>query len=234
MLGGEGSVQEQGLRDRAGLIHGRKRQATHPRTARTVHQFVLGSAFLRTQAPTGHAGGNESRDHVPADDAAAPKEDLVTTAPPERPETPPETPVLEIPDGVSERTRTNYERMFKTVRSQLATIESAAKKAPAPCDVAQKDCEAEFRAVADALLDYHQSSRFSYFCPGSSDEAKAFHKTKSHLMRDVQARHSELVQKLEQALSEAGADGKKEWARIEQEAAAARPHPCLSFACEDW
>ncbi len=171
---------------------------------------------------------------VPADDAAAPKEDLVTTAPPERPETPPEAPVLEIPDGVSERTRTNYERMFKTVRSQLATIEAAAKKAPAACDVSQKNCEAEFRAVADALLDYHQSSRFSYFCPGSSDEAIAFHKTKSHLMRDVQARHSELVQRLEQALSEGGADGKKEWARIEQEAAAARPHPCLSFACEDW
>jgi hypothetical protein len=171
---------------------------------------------------------------VPVDAPDPAKGDLVTTAPPERPETAPGEPAMEVPEGVSERTRENYERLFKTVRSQLATIATAAKKAPAPCAVSQQNCEAEFRAVADALIDYHQSTRFSYVCPGSSDEAKAFHELRSKLLSDVQRQHAELVQRLETKLTAAGADGKKEWARIEQEAAAARPYPCLSFACEDW
>ncbi len=177
--------------------------------------------------------GSSTEVAVPEQPTEGPKEDLVGPAP-DRVEDTPDEPTMEIPDGVSERAQQNYERLFKMVRGQLATIATTAKKVPAPCDVAAKDCEAQFRSVADSVLKYHESTRFSYFCPGSSDEAKEFEKKRSALTNQVRARYSELISKIEKALSDGSADGKKEWQRLEQEAAAANPHPCLSFACEDW
>ncbi|MEZ4221701.1 MAG: hypothetical protein R3B13_12290 [Polyangiaceae bacterium] len=198
--------------------------------------FVGSSLALLSCGPKPPAetpAGASTAVSVPESPPTASTEEVgVVEAPPER--QPRSEPDFEVPEGVSERAREYYDHLFKSVRTQLETLDAAERKLPKPCDVTVPGCEAAFRGVADVLLDFEQSQRFSYFCPGSSAEAKEFAKAADRLRQQVTERHGELTKLIVAAMSGKGIDADKEWERIRQEAYAARPHPCLSFACADW
>lgn len=141
---------------------------------------------------------------------------------------------FETPAGLSERGQKNYERLSSFVRAQLETIEAAEQKIPRPCDVGSADCEAAFREVALQLLDYDQGRRFSYFCPGSSAEAKDFAAVERRVKDRITERYSELTRKIVAAMSSGTTSPDKAWESLLQRARASRPMPCLSFACADW
>lgn len=137
-------------------------------------------------------------------------------------------PSLEIPDGLSERAKSNYEHLvarMKTVHAILDDVEAGAPK----CGIA--GCEDRWQPIAKKWFDLDDAFRFSYVCPGSSEQAKAFGVRRQEHMDFYQARRKEVQDWLQQKLGDAG------WTRFEelvQKEQLANPRPCLSFACMDW
>lgn len=152
--------------------------------------------------------------------------------PPRPPARPPQPPAGEIPAGVSDIARQNYERLFSMIKDQNERLEKAENAVPDPCDPGQAGCEAKFREVADILLDYERSQHFGYFCPGSSEEAKNFAQTTEQMRQQVAERYQALTRRIRAAMK--SNDPEKSWRDIQQKAYMAHPFPCLSIVCKDW
>ena len=141
---------------------------------------------------------------------------------------------FDIPAGLSGKGQENYERLADLARSQSATLRAVEEKIPRGCDPRSAECKDALREMALLLLDYEQARKFSYFCPGTSDEARAFGEVAQRIKERLSAQHRELIRKIIAAISPGATAPEKAWEDAFAQARAARPMPCLSFGCGDW
>lgn len=137
-------------------------------------------------------------------------------------------PSLEIPSGVSEAARSNYESLITRMRRVHALLDDIERMAP-KCGM--NACEDQWLPVAKKLFDLDDSFGFSYVCPGSSDDAKAFFVRRQEHLDFYEARRKDVTVWLTGQLGEPG------WARLQELVELERlanPRPCLSYGCSDW
>jgi len=146
---------------------------------------------------------------------------------------PPEL-AFDIPAGLSEKGQQNYERLASLAQTQAGTIRAAEEKIPRVCDAESPECKAALHEIALLLLDHEQSRRLSYFCPGTSKEAKAFAEVERRIKARLLEQHEGLIRKIIAAIPPGAAAPEKVWEGALTQARAARPMPCLSFGCGDW
>ena len=195
--------------------------------------LLLGSALAafsgcqKTSPPPETAGGPvvaipESQ----PDDAGAAEPALPTRDAGSRPRSHGNMPSLEIPTGIGDRARSNYESLvarMKRVHDVLDEIERIAPK----CNIGA--CEDQWAPVAKKLFELEDAFQFSYTCPGSSADAKAFEERRREHMEFYEARRKAV----EAWLTGLAGDWAKLQAEVDKERLA-NPRPCLSYACMDW
>jgi len=137
-------------------------------------------------------------------------------------------PSLEIPSGVSEIARSNYESLVSRmtrVHGILDEIEDVAPK----CGM--QACEDKWAEVAKKLYQLEDAFGFGWGCSGSSAQAKAFDARLKEHMDFYQERRKNVDAWLLGLLGEQGFARLQELVEKERYA---NPRPCLSIACMDW
>lgn len=140
----------------------------------------------------------------------------------------PGAPSLEIPTGLSEAGQSRYDALVRSMTRAYAMLDELEAELPS-CAVAR--CEDQWQRTAAKLFQLHDSFRFSYSCPGSSEEAKAFELRQKEHTDYYQGR----LRSLDELIAQRAGDGGR--ARLDElleQESAANPRPCLSFACMDW
>ena len=137
-------------------------------------------------------------------------------------------PSLEIPSGVSEAARSNYESLVTPMTRVHGLLDEIERVAP-KCSMSA--CEDQWELVAKKLFELDESFGFSYVCPGSSADAKAYFARQQEHMDFYEARRKDQTAWLSGRLGEPG------WARLQElveKERYANPRPCLSYGCGDW
>ncbi|MCE7892289.1 MAG: hypothetical protein DYH12_21735 [Sorangiineae bacterium PRO1] len=137
-------------------------------------------------------------------------------------------PSLEIPAGISETARSNYENLVARMTRAHGVLDEIESMAP-KCSMTA--CEDKWALVAKKLFELEDSFGFFYGCEGSSEQAKAFAVRQKEHMDFYQARRKDVETWLTGLLGEQG------WARLQElleQERFANPRPCLSIACMDW
>jgi hypothetical protein len=135
-------------------------------------------------------------------------------------------PPYDVPNGVSEIAKKNYERLHTTTKKLHSVLDEMDNRAPR-CAIANASCEQEFRDEAERWHEIQRTLRMFYFCPGKSAEAVAFGKHRQ--AHDAHLR--ERIAAVDERIGRLAGDPKR-WEQIKTEQA--KPVPCLSFACKDW
>jgi hypothetical protein len=160
------------------------------------------------------------------DPEAAP--DATADTPPRAPAGQGDMPPLDIPNGISERARQNYQSLVDRMKGVHKVLDDMQGMVPT-CTI--KACEAKWKELAEKHFSLDDAFRFSYVCPGSSAEAKAYMERHDAHMKFYQERRTALENELTAKLGKSGWDRYQE---LRNEISAANPRPCLSFACQDW
>lgn len=149
------------------------------------------------------------------------------------PEPPREGPDLSTPPGVGSVAAENYAQLRETVAEIRKSIEGLASTLPDACKVTDQACDLQWRKLAEGLLEIDKSiRRLPPRCGGSSDEAKAYFKTRDAARKDLEERVAALSKRIS-ALVATQAEQER-WAGHQADAKQANPEPCLKFACTDW
>jgi hypothetical protein len=137
-------------------------------------------------------------------------------------------PSLEIPAGVGDVARRNYEALARRMTRAHALLDSIEERTP-KCAIA--GCEDDWVVIARNLFDLEDNFSRLYTCPGGSEQAKAFADRQAEHMAYYERRRKDVDSMLRGKLGDAG------WARLTElidKERSANPRPCLSFACSDW
>lgn len=202
--------------------------------------YVGGSLALLSSCA--RSGGEAHEPEPPSTSVVVPSVDesdagvVMDAAPPGRGASSqrPGMPSLEIPDGVSETARRNYERLLSTITAAHDLIDEIEAALPAGCSVTDKNCEPSWRVVADKRDQLNEKFRFAHYCKGSSADAKAFAEREREHRTFYEQRLAALDQLVKQTVAGAGPNGETEWSRIQRDVRRGKPRVCLSFACVDW
>lgn len=140
-------------------------------------------------------------------------------------------PPLDVPGGVSETARRNYENLASTMQSAHRVLGEALAALP-DCSVTSAACESRWHAMAEKYYELQNVLRFFHICPGHSPEAQAFAERERRHLDYFQARRKTLDAALEGRLVDDAA--RQRFGELLADVRSARPMPCLSFACGDW
>ncbi len=190
---------------------------------------ALGCSPARPEPKEPVAAGPVVSVPVAPEDAGAPT--AIDAAPPPREPNSAvgEQPSMDIPAGVSATAKKRYEHLLSSMRDLYRVVAEIEDALP-NCNVQDASCEASWRDIAEKLVDIRRKRMFLSFCPGTSDEAKAF----AELEKEHQTYFSARFAKITEQIDAAWAANKPRWETLKQEAYQAKPFPCLSFACQDW
>ncbi|MBW2459903.1 MAG: hypothetical protein JRI68_35765 [Deltaproteobacteria bacterium] len=173
-------------------------------------------------------------DPPPADPAPTATPTATPEAPPPKDAPPGEQPSLEIPTDVGEVAKRKFEHFAKSMKRLYELLDEMAAALPEDCDILDAACDERWKKLALLGMEKGKVTMFLHHCPGSSDDAKrfeAFHKEHQDYRGRRQA---QLDGRISRALASGGAAARKRWEDHQQQARAANPVPCLSFACRDW
>jgi len=165
------------------------------------------------------ATNDEAHAAVDAPDAASPPRSPVSDG---------DMPPLDIPSGVSERARENYEALANRMTNAYGILTKMERSIP-NCSITS--CEDKWRALAEKHISLDAGFRFAYTCPGNSADAKAYREREKAQMDYYAARRLRVEEAIYSALD---AGGNTRYEQIRAEIQSANPAPCLSFACSDW
>lgn len=143
-------------------------------------------------------------------------------------------PAIVVPEGASQQARQNYDALIKTMGQVHQLLGEAESLLPDSCDILDPACEGKWNEVAARFNDLRRVHTFSYFCPGSSDEAKQFAAVHAAQREAEQRRTGKLEARIAKALAPGGQAAELRWEDLKRKAYEANPHPCLSVACNDW
>lgn len=164
---------------------------------------------------------------IPHSADTTPTEDAAPANPPDRaPSTRGDMPPLDIPPGVSERARQNYEYLAKRMTAAHDILDEMEKLLPS-CDI--KSCEADWKQLAERHFELDGSYR-TYTCPGTSADAKAYEERAKLHHEFLEKRRSAVEGRITSTLG----SGAQRYEELRNDVARAHPRPCLSFACADW
>jgi hypothetical protein len=192
-------------------------------------------AALGCSGPAGSAKGAPVPPvvSVPPPGAGA---DAGTEAPPKAsPRSPPdgEMPPLDVPEGMGDDPRQQFDRLYGQVRDAHALLERLEKALPGDCTVTNAACDTRWRSIADGLLEYEEMFRFMQpICKGSSAAAKLWEERARAHLEYLSKRRGRLDARIVELVQSEPA--RTRWDQHQQDAQLARPQICLSFACTDW
>lgn len=171
---------------------------------------------------------------IPPSDAAVPTvtataQDPVPDAAPDVKKSTPGRSIT-IPDGISEATRTRYERLDQSVTSFNQGIAKASQEIASAPKCPGIACDEFWIKMAGAIADHSQQIFwFGYYCPQKNDETDAFLaelKNQQSIARDAAAKVRE------QAIKKLGSESLLQ--KYSTQYDMANPRPCLSVACDHW
>lgn len=165
---------------------------------------------------------------------SAPTPAAPTPAPAPAPSPSAGVPSFDVPSGISEEARQNYEQLHGRMRSLYDLLDKAESSIPTDCSVLATPCDPRWRTLADHFHAMEGILTFAYHCPGSSSDAKAFAEHHTAHSNHYAGRRAVLEVRVEEVLSKDGPKGKARWEQMRQDAYAAKPFPCLSYGCQDW
>ncbi|MBX3125304.1 MAG: hypothetical protein KF718_01235 [Polyangiaceae bacterium] len=195
--------------------------------------FVGASLAALGCAPKGEPPSTPNEVVVPEGPGrpVAERPEVEVEPPPRKPSTAPLG--YEVPEGISQAAKQNYEQLFSAMKDGHERLDRAERALPDKCSVKDKVCERSLRDIADELNEMDTKSRFLYFCPGSSEDAKQFAVVEQQHRTSLADRRSKLEARIAGAL-QAGGSPTSEWQRIFDEVRFSKPQICLSFGCSDW
>ncbi len=137
-----------------------------------------------------------------------------------------DAPSLQIPDGVSQTARQNYEHLAKTFGEAYDVLDDI-ETTLASCSIDDASCESRWRELAERQYEMEEAFRFFHICPGSSDEAKAFRE------REL-AHRAYLDERRAEVWKDRSASSKTKFDEMVSTIRMSKPSVCLSFGCMDW
>lgn len=141
-------------------------------------------------------------------------------------------PSLEMPDGIGPEAREAFQRLFANVQRIHPILD--AMDVPEGCSILDARCEDRWRQLAAKHNELREIQTFMYSCPGSSSDAKLYAEREQEHLAAIGERLKTLQERAQKALEPDGQSGQERWDRMQEEAYAAAPYPCLSIACKDW
>jgi hypothetical protein len=144
-----------------------------------------------------------------------------------------DVPPLDVPAGVSDTARENYERLASVMTRAYAILDQIQADLPS-CSILDAGCRPRYRRVADKLHELDGLFQRLFVCEGSSEEAKAYAARERAHEAYYRARRTKIETELESRLEKGGAPARARWQEQREQAYQAAPHPCLKFGCPDW
>ena len=145
-----------------------------------------------------------------------------------------DTPSYDMPEGIGEQARENFQRLFDNMKRIHPILDAMEALVPERCSVLDSKCEDRWRQLAAKQNELKEIQTFMHTCPGKSEDAKLYAEREKEHLAHAGERQSKLAERIERALGGDGDRGRERWEKLQEEAYAAAPHPCLSFACRDW
>ncbi len=124
-------------------------------------------------------------------------------------------PSLDVPQGVSDKARINYERLAQTMTEAHALLDDLESTLPANCLVTDARCESSWRAFAEKLDELTNKFRYFHTCRGSSTEAKEYAEREQAHLKFYQGRYEALDKQRQEAVKSAGPKGNGAWSKIQ-------------------
>lgn len=144
-----------------------------------------------------------------------------------------EMPPTDVPAGVGEIARRNYETLYRVMRAAHEHLKAIEAQTPS-CDVLDKACEPRFAALATKFVAIDEELSGMRACGGSSAEAKAYREREAAHLQYLGDRKKRALDEIDRALAPGGTPAKERFKQLMQQAEAANPRPCLRYACPDW
>jgi hypothetical protein len=105
---------------------------------------------------------------------------------------------------------------------------------PEDCTILKPACDEQWQRLAAVATELRRVRTFMHHCPGSSADAQRFEAYQKGHRVYLGHQEAKLTERIDQAIASAGDGGRQRWKEHQLEAQAAKPFPCLSFACADW
>jgi hypothetical protein len=197
--------------------------------------FVSGALAALGCAPKQPAepGPGSSPVAIPESGGETPSEQPPSKPPNETP-SPGDVPSFELPDGISDEARENFQRLFANMKRIHPILAAMDELVPEGCSVLDAKCEDTWRRLAAKHNELREVQTFMYACPGTSEDAKLYAVREKEHLDYVGKRLASISERTEKALQPDGPKGTERWEKIQEEAYSAAPYPCLSIACKDW
>ena len=195
----------------------------------------LGSALCAAGcAPSRPATAPGSSSVVAVEEPSGTDEPDAPTPGPDGPETAGPMPSLEIPDGVTDQARENFQQLFSNVKRIHPILDDLEKLVPSGCSPLDAKCETDWRRAAARMNDLREIQTFMHSCPGSSPDAKLYAEREQEHLAYIAERTKKLQANIDAALTSGGEQAQQRWETMQEEAYSVAPYPCLSIACSDW
>ncbi len=143
------------------------------------------------------------------------------------------SPPFDIPNGVSDTARQNYDVLYSAMRDVYRLLDEAEADLPS-CNILDAACEPRFARVADKLQEMGERLSRLRICGGSSAEAQTFGERQTAHFSHYQERRSALEAEIQHRTAEGGKAADERWAKAQEAARSAHPTPCLKYGCPDW
>lgn len=141
-------------------------------------------------------------------------------------------PATDVPDGITPRTRANYENLYDVVSKFHAYVDSI-EAGIGRCQGLDERCDkTELPQIATALNGIDDTLERLHACGAKTDEAKAYMERENAHVRFIGQRRSAMEEKLKQLLAPGGAAAEARLKSLRE--AGAVPRPCLEYACPEW
>ncbi len=127
--------------------------------------------------------------------------------------------------------RARYEQLNQKLQQLHGLLDDAEAALP-NCPVTDTSCQASWRSVLEKLHEMTSERTFMHACPGVSEAARKFGDYASEHMKALSERERQLNDRI--AALAMGQAAEKRLAELREAVRAAKPIPCLSFACSDW
>ncbi len=173
-------------------------------------------------------------DPPPAEPEPTAKATTTPEAPPPKDVAPGQQPSLEIPTDVGEVARKKFEHWAKSMKQIYELLDQMETALPEDCDILHSACDERWRKLALLGIELNKVGMFLHHCPGSSEDAKRFDAFRKEHQAYRGGRQAKLDGRIDRTLASGGDAARKRWVEHQQQARAAHPVPCLSFACNDW
>jgi hypothetical protein len=140
-------------------------------------------------------------------------------------------PAMEVPEGVSAYGKSQYERLYGSMNRTHGLLAEIENELPS-CSILEADCERRFSRFAANLNGIEEELEGISPCGGESPEAREFAAHVTAHLTFLHKRRDRVEEAIAQRLRPGGEPARQRWQELVR--AAARPRPCLEYACPKW